>query len=400
MSTTSSPPPSPAETDRPAIDVAGNELRLFTESPEMIAALTADVRTARRRVWIETYTIAADDTVAGLIEALKERAAAGVECRLLYDSVGSLSTPTAFFDDLRQAGILVHGYHSLSGMFWQTRFFRRFNRRNHRKLAVIDDEIGYFGGMNLVDQSGPPILRNNKVEPERTGRPWRDVHVRLLGPAQTHIASAMNDLWLRVLRKPRPTLELWPTRELFSGKDDAIYFFDSRPTHRQRRPDKVMASILKRAHEKIVVAMAYFVPLRVILLQLFKARKRGVDVELILPGASDVPAVQWAARHLYRILLRRGIRIYEREDQMLHSKAMVVDGRTSVVGSCNFDPRSLRINLEFFGVVRSGAFAAALEQVFVYEKAHSLPIDMRQLEKTPWYRRWLHRFAWWYRHWL
>ena len=399
MSTTSLPP-SPAETDRPAIDVAGNRLRLFTESPEMITSLTADVRSAQRRVWIETYTIASDDTVAGLIKALKERAAAGVECRLLYDCVGSISTPNAFFEDLRKAGILVHGYHSLSSMFWQSEFFSRFNRRNHRKLAVIDDEIGYFGGMNLVDQSGPPILRSDKVEPERTGRPWRDVHVRLAGPGQTDIAAAMNDLWLRVLDQPRPPLKLWPIQELFSGKGEGVFFFDSRPTHSLRRPDKVMASILKRAHEKIVVAMAYFVPLTVILRQLLKARKRGVDVELILPGVSDVPAVQWAARYLYRSLLKRGIRIYEREDQMLHSKAMVVDGRTSVIGSCNFDPRSLRINLEFFGVIRSETFAAALEQVCVYEKAHSRPIDMHQHENTPWYQRSLQQLAWWFRNWL
>ncbi len=79
---------------------------------------------------------------------------------------------------------------------------------------------------------------------------------------------------------------------------------------------------------------------------------------------------------------------------------VVVDARTSVVGSCNFDPRSLRINLEFFGVIRSSAFAAALEQVCVYERAHSRPIDMHQHENTPWYRRWLHRLAWWFRHWL
>lgn len=399
MSTTSLSS-SARDVDRPVIDVAGNRLRLFTESPEMIASLTADIRSAQRRVWIETYTIEPDDTVAALIDALKQRAAAGVECRLLYDSVGSLSTPNAFFDDLRQAGVLVHGYHSLSGMLWQSKFFSRFNQRNHRKLAVIDDEIGYFGGMNLVDQSGPPILRSDQVEPDRTGRPWRDVHVRLAGPGQADIAAAMNDLWLRVLHEPRPPLKLWPTSELFSGNEDAVLFFDSRPTHALRRPDKVIASLVKRAREKIVVAMAYFLPLAVILRQLLKARKRGVDVELILPGVSDVPAVQWATRHLYRSLLKRGVRIYEREDQMLHSKAMVVDACTSVVGSCNFDPRSLRINLEFFGVIRSKTFAAALEQVCVYERSHSRPIDMRQQENTPWYRRWLHRVAWWFRHWL
>ncbi|MGC3966021.1 MAG: phospholipase D-like domain-containing protein [Pirellulales bacterium] len=187
----------------------------------------------------------------------------------------------------------------------------------------------------------------------------RDVHVRIVGPQQSEIAAAMNDLWLRVLRKPRPRLKLWPRRPLFLEQGDGIYFFDSRPTHKYRRPDKVIALLVRRAQEKIVVAMAYFLPLRVILRQLFKARARGVDVELLLPGISDVPVVQWAARYMYRLLLKRGIRIYEREDRMLHSKAMTIDGRLAVVGSCNFDPRSLRVNLEFFGVVRSDAFARA-----------------------------------------
>jgi cardiolipin synthase len=392
--------PAPAATDKPEIEVAGNQLRIFTESPEMIAALVADVRTARRRVWIETYTISDDTTVRELVAALKQKAAEGVECRLLYDSVGSVGTSNAFFKELEAAGILVHGYHSLSDAFWRNRFFRRFNRRNHRKLAVIDDHIGYFGGMNLVDQSGPPGLHSSKADPERTGKAWRDVHVRVDGPKSAEIASAMNDLWMRVLRKPRPRLKLWPVRQMLTDTADGIYFFDSRPTHKYRRPDKVIAHLLRRAHEKIVVAMAYFLPLRVILRQLFKARRRGVDVELILPGISDVPAVQWAARYMYRMLLKRGIRIYEREDRMLHSKAMVVDGRLSVVGSCNFDPRSLRINLEFFGVVRSEAFAQALEQVCVYERSHSQAIEMRHHEETPWYKRTLHRMAWWFRHWL
>ncbi|MGC3966022.1 MAG: phospholipase D-like domain-containing protein [Pirellulales bacterium] len=170
MSTTFDRSAAPA-TESPEIEVAGHQLRIYTESPEMIAVLVADVRAARKRVWIETYTIADDPTVRELVAALKQKASEGVECRLLYDSVGSIGTSNAFFDELRAAGILVHGYHSLSDAFWRNRFFRRFNRRNHRKLAVIDDRIGYFGGMNLVDQSGPPVLHSSKADPGRTGKP-------------------------------------------------------------------------------------------------------------------------------------------------------------------------------------------------------------------------------------
>lgn len=382
------------------IEVAGNRLRLFAESPDMIRALVADVRTAERRVWIETYTIAADATVETLLAALKERAAAGVDCRLMYDAVGSIGAPAAMFDDLRRAGVQVHGFRTLGSVLFRSKFFRLFNRRNHRKLAVIDDRCAYFGGMNLVDQSGPAPLRSRKAEPETTGRPWRDLHVRVAGAKQAYVAEAMADLWARAHDLPQPRLKLWPLHELFEESGDDILFFDSRPMLRYRKPAKVMSKLLKYARSKIVVAMAYFLPLRSILRQLFAARKRGVDVEIIVPGISDVPAVQWAARHLYKILLHRGIRIYEREDQMLHSKAMVVDGRTSVVGSCNFDPRSLLINLEFFGVIRSAEFADALERICVYERAHSRAITMREHESVAWWRRQLHRFAWWWRHWL
>jgi cardiolipin synthase A/B len=125
-----------------------------------------------------------------------------------------------------------------------------------------------------------------------------------------------------------------------------------------------------------------------------RARRRGVHVRVIIPGESDVRAVQWATRHLYSYLLKRGIRIYERKDQMLHSKAMVIDEQWSVIGSCNLDPRSLRTNLEFVAVVRSCELAAALLGVCRHEIKNSSRVTLAYWRNRTWWQRVLDRIAW------
>jgi len=379
------------------VDVAGNRLQLFVELPPMVAALVADIRTATERVWIESYIIADDPAGRAIAEALCERAAAGVECRVMYDAVGSLRTPTKFFTDLEAGGVKVHPYHKASALWWKYGFFRMFNRRNHRKLIVVDDRIAYFGGMNLIDASGPPIVADKSNRPPE-GLGWRDVHVRLAGPKTSEVAAAMEDLWLRVNDQPLKEKHHWPVVPLSECRSDDIFFFDSRPSLHYRRPSRVLKTLLDGSRERITLLMAYFIPVGKILKALLHARKRGVAVQVIVPGVSDVPMVQWASRYLYDKLLKRGFEIYEREDRMLHSKAMVVDNCFSVIGSCNLDPRSLRINLEFLAVIRSGKLAAELEKICRYEREHSRKIELDAHRKSSWWQRLLHRFAWYFRH--
>jgi cardiolipin synthase len=147
-----------------------------------------DIRAARRRVWVETYMILADDVGRAIAEALKERARAGVDVRLLYDAIGSQATSWAFFADLEQAGVKVHCFHSLGEALWRFSPLRILNRRNHRKLAVIDDHVGYFGGMNLVDAAS--IKTVGAAESLSFSAAWRDVQVRLNGPQQWEMADS------------------------------------------------------------------------------------------------------------------------------------------------------------------------------------------------------------------
>ncbi|MCE9605357.1 MAG: hypothetical protein K8U03_10705 [Planctomycetia bacterium] len=380
-----------------AIEVAGNRLELFVELPPMVASLVADIRAAKHRVWIESYIMADDPAGRAVADALRERAAAGVDCRLVYDAVGSLRTPAKFFADLARDGITVKPFRELSALWGKVGFFRIFNRRSHRKLAAIDDQVSYFGGMNLIDASGPPIVSEKHNRPPE-GLGWRDVHVRMTGPQSAEIAAAMEDLWLRINHLRPKEKRRWPVIPMANCRDEGIFFFDSQPTLHHRRPSRVLKTIIDGARSRITLLMAYFIPVGSILRALLHARKRGVAVEVIVPGVNDVPLVQWASRYMYEKLLRYGFEIYEREDRMLHSKAMVVDDCWSVIGSCNLDPRSLRINLEFLAVIRSQPLAAALLKVSDYERAHSRKIELDTHRRSSWWQRFLHRMAWYFRH--
>ena len=390
---------SPPLTHVPIV-VAGQELLLFDESGPLIDAMLADIRQARQRVWIESYIFAGDAAGAAIGQALKERAAAGVDCRLMYDALGSNDTPDEFFADLEQAGVHVHAFHTLFHAFLQRSFFRVLNQRNHRKLLVIDDRVAFFGGMNIVDQRGIQSPDDAKARHLPTSAGWRDVHARLVGSQQAEVADAFDRLWRQKLRQTRLRSRRWQLHEMLQARHEGIWFFDSRPDVRFRRAARVFVPLIRQAQTSITLSMAYFIPQGAVLRALLRARRRGVSIHVIIPGQSDVRLVQWATRYLYDKLLRRGVHIYERENQMLHSKVMVVDGVWSVIGSCNLDPRSLRWNLEFLSVVRSESLAQAVSSICDYEIKHSRRVRLRDWHALRWWQRLLDRMAWSLRKWL
>jgi cardiolipin synthase len=385
----------------PHVEVAANELTLFEGSMVLIDAMVADIRQANRRVWLESYTIADDAAGRAVAEALVERAAAGVDVRVMYDAIGSLSTPQSYFDRLLAGGVEVHAFHSIRDNLWRFPFLRILNRRNHRKLLAIDDRVAYFGGMNIVDQRGiatpADVMRRNL--PASAG--WRDLHVRLAGPQQGAIADDFERLWRwkHLERGDRRTV--WRIDEMLDPEGrDAIQFFSSRPGRPKRRVARILAPLIRQARREITVSMAYFIPVGRVLRELLRARRRGVRVRVVVPGQSDVPAVCWATRHLCQRLLARGIQVYERQDLMLHSKVIVIDGQLTVVGSCNLDPRSLRLNLEFFAVIRSASMATAASAFCRHELAHSRRVRLSEIRNRPLWQRIRDRLAWSIRRWL
>ncbi len=383
-----------------AVEVAGHELTIFEETTPLINRMVADIRAAKSRVWMESYIFAGDAAGRAIADALIDRARAGLDVRLMYDAVGSYSTPAALFAEMQSAGVQVHAYRGFWQSLFRWKFLRIFNRRNHRKLLVIDELVSYFGGMNIVDQSRIHSVADVKAQHLPASSGWRDVHVRMVGPRQADLADAMQRLWLKVHRQKGPRWPKWPLAAMLRSIGDSLWFFDSRPTRRYRRPHLVFVSLIREAERDLTLSMAYFVPVGKVRRELVRARKRGVRVRVIIPAESDVKSAQAATRHFYTYLLKRGIRIYERQDQMLHSKVMVVDNRWSIVGSCNLDPRSLRLNLEFLGVIRSAEFAHAIKATCAHEMRNSRRITMDDCYRRHWWQRLVDALAWELRWWL
>lgn len=380
------------------VPVAGHELTLFVESHTLIAAMAEDIRNARDRVWLESY-IFLDDAAGKLIaEAIMERARSGADVRLLYDAVGSQATPEEFFDDLVRSGVNVHAYHSLREALWRFRPLRILNRRNHRKLLVVDDRVAYFGGMNITDVSSFRAVDQAEHLPASAG--WRDVHVRLTGPQQREVAESFERSWRRAHGEPVSWKPRAYRKALLARGAESIQFFDSGPGPGYTRAARLFGRLIAAARRRLTLSMAYFLPVGGVLRQLLKAPRRGVLVRVIVPADSDVPVVQHATRHLYYWLLRRRFRIFERRVNMLHSKVMVVDDAWTVVGSCNLDARSLYINLEFVAVIHSLALARAVNRVVRYEINHSQRVTHQEYRERSWWRRLVNRLAWALRWWL
>jgi cardiolipin synthase len=412
--------PQPAlETRQPGLapvtlEVAGHELTLFVEALPLITSMILDIRSAQQRVWLETYIFHDDAAGQAVAEALKERARAGVEVRLLFDAIGSQATPAALFDDLRRAGVQVHEYHSFWEALWRISPLRILNRRNHRKLLVIDDRVGYFGGMNVVDASSALTIEQAEHLPLSAG--WRDVHVRLIGPQQAELAESFDRSWRsahgeKISRRPKayrqaqlaPLTQPSPPADGGEGwvrGEESIQFFDSGPGLKHTRAGRLFTQLIRAARKRLTLSMAYFLPVGMVLRNLVRARRRGVFVRVVVPGQSDVAVVQHATRHLYSVLLHRRFRIYERQVNMLHSKVMIVDDRWSVVGSCNLDARSLWINLEFVAVIQSRKLAGILNDIVAYEIAHSKRVTYKAYRERSWWRRLVNRLAWMLRWWL
>lgn len=381
-----------------SIAVAGNQLTLFVESGPLIAAMVEDIKSARTRVWLETYIFYDDAAGRAVAAALADRARAGVEVRVLYDAIGSQWVPRSFFRALAEAGASVHEFHSFWEALWRFSFLRVLNRRDHRKLLVVDERVAYFGGMNVVDTTSAPQL--HKAEHLPTSAGWRDLHVRLEGPAQRGVAESFDRSWRRAHGEKIGRRPIAYRRALLASGTESIQFFDSGPGLKHTRAYRLFSRLVRVARRRITFSMAYFLPVGGVLKALLRAPRRGVVVRVVVPAHSDVPLVQHATRHLYATILRRRIRVWERQGSMLHSKVAVVDRAWSVVGSCNLDARSLRINLEFLAVIHSRPFAQAVEEIVAHEIAHSRRVTWQEYRERSWWRRLVNRLAWALRWWL
>jgi cardiolipin synthase len=347
--------------------VDGNATRLLVDGPETHRAMFEAIARARRHVNLETYIVEDDETGRRLADLLVERRGQGVRVSLMYDAVGGIRTPAAYFDRLREAGVSVCEFNPVKPAAGRR---VALNHRDHRKILVVDGRVAFIGGINISDvyASGSASARRRA---ER-GDGWRDTHLEVRGPAVAELQSLFVDSWRR--QACEPVADADPVPKPAREGDRVLRVVASTPDSPGNAIRDELLSAMARAERSIRVTMAYFVPDPATLETLEEAARRGVDVHLVLPGFSDFWAVLAAGRSHYGRLLEAGVRIHERRDALLHAKTAVIDGVWSTVGSANMDFRSFLHNDEVNVVVVGEGFGREMERLFADDVAKSVPV--------------------------
>lgn len=343
----------------------GNSVALLKTGGDFFGEMFAAIQQATHSVYLEFYIVRADRTgkhLAGLLEKAVER---GVEVCLLYDYMGCFDTPAAFFRKLESRGVNCAAFNPppfRNGISW-------FDKRDHRKIAVIDSRVAFAGGLNIGDEYagvGKSLY-------------WRDVGVRIEGEAVHELSRLFSESWhSETASLPRARYNIgFHTAD---GGDD-LAIVSGGPHHNRSRIRAAFRMAIAGAEESIKIETPYFVPGPRFIRALLRAVRRGVKVELILPAKSDIPMVRLVNRSSYATLIKGGIEIFEREGTILHGKVMLIDGKWSVIGSANLDQRSFHRNYEVNVIVSSADFGRQVDEMFREDLLLSRRISLEEHEK-------------------
>ena len=352
---------------RPNRVIKGNRVELFVDGDQFYPALREAVSAARDSVHVQTFIIARDRTGQELLDLLIEKARAGVECRLLYDRFGSTyAYLSRFFKDARAAGVEVCSItqaNPLKGRF-------QINLRNHRKIAVIDGATGFVGGINFHDQN---------LSSRSAGRPIRDYHARVEGPAVSDLQFQFIEDWYFASRQPpERLLEQRYFPRMQSVGDALVQVVPGGPDLKGHGLSDAFFGGIVAAERSINIVTPYFVPDEPLVQALRYAALRGVSVNLIVPKYSNHWYTGFAARALYTPLLKAGVRIFHRRPPFMHAKAVLVDDVYAMIGSANLDYRSLYLNFETNLEVADTEFVQALARQIESEIAQSDEVSLEE----------------------
>jgi cardiolipin synthase A/B len=346
----------------------GHRLQLLQGSGEYFPALVEAFDTAQREIRLETYIFDFEARSAEVASALERAALRGVSVKVVVDGFGSAPLPPLWHERFLRAGVdwRVYSPPGWLGMFWL-----RSWRRLHRKLCVVDGQVAFCGGINILDDFHDP---NHGV----LASPRFDFAVRVTGPLVFEVEASMKHLWLRMqavldIRKARlgGVLDSLRASGVGLGKARPKFLQREQPLSRaalvlrdnvrnRTRIERAYRRAIGRARNEIIIANAYFVPGRKMRQALVSAARRGVRVRLLLQGRYEYFMQYYAARPIYSALLKAGVEIYEYSPSFLHAKVAVIDHRWATVGSSNLDPLSLLLAREANIVVDDRAFAEQL----------------------------------------
>lgn len=367
-----------ALSDRPLI--AGNRAVLLEDGPATYAAMLSAIAAARDHVNMETYILDDDDTGRRFADALIAKQRAGVQVNLIHDAVGTIGTPRAFFDRLREAGVNVLEFNPVNPLTAKAGW--DVNQRDHRKLLVVDGRAAFLGGINISSvYSGSSLGESGKPSGNAKDLPWRDTDLQLTGPVVADLQRFFLETWERQHGTSLARRNYFPplgavgpevVRAIASAPDDPVSLIYA-----------TFISAINSAETEILLTNAYFVPDPQLVDALLAAVARGVDVRMVLPSATDSWLVFHAGRAHYEQLLEGGVKLYERKDALLHAKTALIDGVWSTVGSTNLDWRSFLHNQEVNAVILGPEFGRRMRDSFERDVAASRPITLEGWHQRP-----------------
>jgi cardiolipin synthase len=370
--------------------ILGNEATLLIDGPATYAAMFRAIAGARDHINLETFTFADDELSRKLADALLEKQSEGVQVNIIYDSLGSLSTPQEFFDRMAERGVNIYQFNPVNPTKGNP---LALDHRDHRKILVVDGRIAFTGGVNIqsVYGSSSSVVRLRE-KPPSMDEGWRDTHIEIRGPAVAAFQRLFLETWQKQKGAPLATRDYFPALSQQGRK--IIQVIGSSPDDNQSVIYLTLLSAITNSARSVHLTTAYFVPDRQMLDALIEARRRGVDVTLMLPGISDFMVVLYAGRSHYEDLLEAGVGIYERRDVMLHAKTAVIDGVWSTVGSANMDLWSFLYDDEVNAVVLGEDFGRQMEAMFESDLAVSTRIDPQTWKDRSIGQRLKEFFAW------
>jgi cardiolipin synthase len=360
--------------------VAANKVEALHNGEQAYPAMLDAIHAADTSVFLASYIFQADHTGERFVEALAAASARGVDVRVLVDGVGALySLPRTVVGLLRRRRVPVARF--LPPRLLPPAF--TVNLRTHRKILVIDGQIGFAGGLNIADRhlaSAPP-------PPERS----TDVHFRLIGPIAAQLEHAFLEDWAFATgdRTLPPLSHAFAERPPPPGAEAVCRVVTDGPDSEIEKLAAILVGAVAAARRRVIIVTPYFIPSREMSSALQTAALRGVTVDVVLPARNNLPYVHWATRNMLWELLRQGVRVHYQPPPFSHTKIFLVDERFSLLGSANIDPRSLRLNFEVGIEVYDRTLATTLRRhvdrliatsrrvTFEEVEGRSLPIRIR-----------------------
>lgn len=363
--------------------IKGNKVNLLVDGPATYAAMFKAIKAARDHINMETFTFEGDEIGTKLADLLLQKQSEGVQVNIIYDSIGSLGTPSSFFDRMKKGGIQVLEFNPVKFSPWHLpiEFFRVLLRwepthRDHRKILVVDGKVAFTGGVNISGvYSGRFSGRIEREEGEKK-IPWRDTDVWVEGPAVAEFQKLFLDTWKREEGPALAERNYFP--HLKAKGSDLVQVVGSTLGSKNRITFIMYVSAITFAETSAHFMNAYFVPDNQTLKALEDAARRGVDVKMILPKETDSWMALYAGQYYYSDLLKSGVKIYQRRNALLHAKTAVIDGVWATVGSTNMDFLSFLREDEVNAIILSRDFSAEMEKMFTRDLKESEQVKLEE----------------------